>query len=75
MGNRHMVEEITSVFPPTTTAATTTLESGLSRAEHAWLGWSLHFPEVNGNVNIFINKNDRGEAAAINVRWQLRHIL
>lgn len=61
---RHMVEEITSVFPPTTTAATTTLESGLSPAEHAWLGWSLHFPEVNDNVNIFINTNDRGEVVA-----------
>lgn len=55
---RHMVEEISSVFPPTTTAATTTFDSGLSPAEHAWLGWSLHFPEVSDNVNIFINTND-----------------
>lgn len=61
---QHMVEEITSAFPPTTTAATTTLESGLSPAEHAWLGWSLHFSEVNDNVNIFINTNDNGENAA-----------
>ncbi|MBP1754639.1 MAG: hypothetical protein H6Q59_1037, partial [Firmicutes bacterium] len=61
---RHMREEIASVFPPTTTAATTTIESGLSPAEHAWLGWSLHFPEVQDNVNIFINTNDYGETVA-----------
>lgn len=61
---KHMKCEISSVFPPTTTAATTTLESGLAPAEHGWLGWSLHFPEVEDNVNIFINTNDYGEIAA-----------
>ncbi len=60
----HMLEEITSVFPPTTTAATTTLESGLAPMEHAWLGWSLHFDEVKDNVNIFINTNDIGQSVA-----------
>lgn len=60
----HMLAEITSVFPPTTTAATTTLESGLAPSEHSWLGWSLHFPEVNDNVNIFINTNDNNEMVA-----------
>jgi hypothetical protein len=60
----HMVQEITSVFPPTTTAATTTLESGLAPSEHAWLGWSLHFEEVGDNVNIFVNTNYKDEPAA-----------
>ncbi|MDF2908254.1 MAG: type phosphodiesterase / nucleotide pyrophosphatase [Herbinix sp.] len=57
----HMLEEITSVFPPTTTAATTTLESGQSPCEHAWLGWSLYFSEIADNVNIFINTNYEDE--------------
>ncbi len=61
---RHMLQEISSVFPPTTTAATTTIESGLAPAEHTWLGWSLHFPEVEDNVNIFINTNNAGETVA-----------
>lgn len=60
----HMLDEISSVFPPTTTAATTTLESGLAPSEHSWLGWSLHFPEVNDNVNIFINTNDENKIVA-----------
>ena len=61
---RHMLDEITSVFPPTTTAATTTLESGLAPSEHSWLGWSLHFSEIQDNVNIFINTNDAGNIVA-----------
>ncbi len=60
----HMLHEITSVFPPTTTAATTTLESGLSPCEHAWLGWSLYFPEIADNVNLFINTNYEEEPVA-----------
>lgn len=51
----HWQEDISSVFPPTTTAAITSLESGLTPAEHGWLGWTLHFSEVNKNVAIFPN--------------------
>jgi len=40
---RHLKETISSVFPPTTVAATVTLGSGLSPIEHGWLGWSLYF--------------------------------
>lgn len=49
----HITSEISSVFPPTTTAATTTIETGASPAEHSWLGWSLYFKELDTNVNIF----------------------
>ncbi len=52
---RQMKETILSVFPSTTTAATTTMYTGCSPAEHGWLGWSLYFPEVGGNVNIYLN--------------------
>lgn len=59
---KHLVKEMTSVFPPTTTAATTTLESGLSPMEHGWLGWSLYFNEIKENINIFLNTNGKGES-------------
>lgn len=52
----HLNERISSVFPPTTTAATTSIESGLTPAEHGWLGWSLYFREINKIVDLFINK-------------------
>lgn len=51
----HMRARISSVFPPTTTAATTTLETGLTPAEHGWLGWCLYFPEIDKSVNAFMN--------------------
>lgn len=61
---KHQKATISSVFPPTTVAATTSLDSGLYPSEHSWLGWSLHFHEINDNVNVFINTNDRGESVA-----------
>ena len=51
----HLERTISSVFPPTTTAATVTMETGLSPIEHGWLGWSLYFDEIGENVNIFPN--------------------
>jgi len=51
----HMAAVISSVFPPTTTSATTTLETGLTPTEHGWLGWCLYFPEIDKNVNAFRN--------------------
>lgn len=46
---------ISSVFPPTTAAATTSLLTGTLPVEHAWLGWSLYFREIDKNVCIFPN--------------------
>lgn len=60
----NVIDEITSVFPPTTTAATTTLESGLAPKEHGWLGWSLYFNEIKDNVSIYINRKNDGTIAA-----------
>ena len=56
----HFQKEISSVFPPTTVAATTTLESGLAPAEHGWLGWSMYFPEIQDKVNVFLNTTGSG---------------
>jgi len=59
----HRQTIIDSVFPPTTAAATTTLESGLSPAQHCWLGWSVHFKEIDANVNVFINNNSDSQVS------------
>ena len=52
---RHLAAPISSVFPPTTTAATVSVETGLSPAEHGWLGWSLWFEEIGAAVSVFSN--------------------
>jgi len=51
----HLVEEIQSVFPPTTTAAMTSYYTGISPGEHGWLGWSLHFRDYDAIVDVFTN--------------------
>ncbi|MCL2884411.1 MAG: alkaline phosphatase family protein, partial [Oscillospiraceae bacterium] len=51
----HTAADISSVFPPTTTASTVSMYTGLSPIEHGWLGWSLYFSEIDKNVNLFPN--------------------
>ncbi|MCR5608214.1 MAG: alkaline phosphatase family protein [Lachnospiraceae bacterium] len=67
--NSHLVKTISSVFPPTTVAATTTLQSGLMPCEHAWLGWDCYYPQIDKNVTTFLNVNQGTDipAADINV--------
>ncbi|MBQ8782355.1 MAG: alkaline phosphatase family protein [Clostridia bacterium] len=66
---KHFLCPISSVFPSTTVAATTTIESGYSPAETAWLGWDLYFKEIGENVAVFRNtlQKDGSPAADYNV--------
>ncbi len=69
---KHFVCPISSVFPSTTVAATTAIESGYSPVETAWLGWDLYFDEIGENVAVFRNalqKNGK-PAANYNVAWK-----
>lgn len=52
---KHHERTISSVFPPTTTAALTSIETGLTPMEHGWLGWSLYFQELDQIVELFPN--------------------
>ncbi len=52
---RHQIATVTSVFPSTTAAATTSLVSALTPAAHGWLAWTLDF---NGAVvELFRSRN------------------
>ena len=53
----HIAEEISSVFPPTTTAATTSIYTGLTPQEHGWAGWQCYFKEYNKNIELFLNRD------------------
>lgn len=52
---RNLVCEYSSVFPPTTTASTTSLLSGKSPIEHGWLGWDVYFEQEEKTVTCFTN--------------------
>lgn len=45
-----------SVFPPTTVAATTSILSGMQPCRHGWLGWECYYPQINKNVTVYLNK-------------------
>lgn len=62
----------TSVFPPTTVAATTSIANGMEPCEHGWLGWDCYYPQIDKNVTVFLNKETGTEeqAAAYNVAWK-----
>ena len=51
----HLKGTFSSVFPPTTVAATTSVLSGLYPNEHGWLGWDMYFPGLDKNVTVFTN--------------------
>ena len=48
-------KDIFSVIPTTTTAATTTLMSGLNPVEHGWIGWDVYFEDIGKIVTLFTN--------------------
>ena len=54
---RHYQSDLSSVYPCTTTAATTSLLSGLSPAEHGWIGWSCWFKEFGRIVDLFLDRD------------------
>ena len=58
---KNKVQNLTSVYPPTTTAAITTLFTGLSPKEHGLLAWLMYFKEVEEDVMILPYKTTAGK--------------
>ncbi len=53
---KNIKQQLLSVFPPTTTAATTSIITGLNPNEHCWLGWDIYMKEINEVVTMYLNK-------------------
>jgi len=53
----HRYLEISSVFPPTTVAATTSLTTGKYPIETGYLGWTQYFSKINKFVQVFPSAN------------------
>lgn len=45
--NKHLLARTSTVFPATTTAATTAIRNGKAPNENAWLGWSQYLKEID----------------------------
>ncbi len=66
---KNMIRSIDSVVPPTTTASTRSMLTGLYPKEHGWLGWDLYIKGEDKIVTLFTNKikDTEIEAAPYNV--------
>lgn len=51
----HIAHQIYSVFPPTTTAATTAIHTGLTPLESGWLAWMTYYKEYDRCIENFLN--------------------
>lgn len=54
---KNIKKKITSVFPSTTTNATSTLYSATYPMDHGMFGWSLYIEELDRNVDIYIGRD------------------
>ena len=54
---RNIKQVLTSVFPSTTTNATTTFLTNQYPMEHGWFGWSLYFEELKKAVDIYLESD------------------
>ncbi len=52
---KNLLDIITSVYPPTTVAATTAALSGVAPGETGWIGWHQYFKEIDEDVVLFRN--------------------
>jgi predicted AlkP superfamily pyrophosphatase or phosphodiesterase len=66
---KHKLTDITSVFPATTTASTTSVTSGLTPIEHGWLGWYLYIKDIDKTIVTYLNtlKDTEIKAADYNI--------
>jgi len=61
---------ITSVFPPTTVAATTSLLSSKYPCETGWLGWTQKFPDHLNPIIMFFSEDDVTQEAYVPNTWE-----
>ncbi len=71
---RHHLTDISSVYPSTTVAATTSIQSGYSPLETGWIGWDLYFDEIGENVTVFKNTLQRNGELAADYNVPLKYI-
>ena len=50
---KNRLKKITSVFPATTSAATTSIRTGLNPIETGILGWDMYFKEIDKTIEVF----------------------
>lgn len=53
----YLAKTVSTVYPPTTVAATTSILTGKAPCATAWLGWQQYFKDIDQHLIMFLNKN------------------
>ena len=54
----HFVQELSAVFPSSTTPSTVSYKSGLTPIEHGWWAHYLYLKEVGASINLYLNTDN-----------------
>ena len=57
---KYRIKSITTVFPATTVAATTSMMTGLNPVETAMLGWDMYYKDIDKTITTFMN-SEKGD--------------
>ena len=52
---KNRIKAITTVFPATTVAATTSMMTGLNPVETGMLGWDMYYKDLDKTITVFMN--------------------
>ena len=52
---KNRLKSITTVFPATTVAATTSMLTGLNPCETGMLGWDMYYKDLDKTISVFLN--------------------
>ena len=57
---KNRLKSITTVFPATTVAATTSMMTGLNPVETGMLGWDMYYKDIDKTITVFMN-SEKGD--------------
>ena len=58
---KNRLKPITTVFPATTVAATTSMMTGLNPCETGMLGWDMYYKSIDKTITVFMN-SEKGDS-------------
>ena len=64
---KNRLKKITTVFPATTVAATTSMLTGLNPVETGMLGWDMYYKDIDKTITVFLN-TIKGESEEIELK-------
>lgn len=71
---KNMLKKITSIFPPTTVAATNTVLTTSPPYESGYLGWVQYFEEIDTNLTVFNNEDFYDSTKIFDINYREKYL-